>query len=67
MDWHIELFTALPMDFLHLFVYQSIAFYLQLFLLNNGLEISSDTYDYYAVAAVTVAVAAATMLYPSHI
>lgn len=55
------------MDFLHLFVYQSIAFYLQLFLLNNGLEISSDTYDYYAVAAVTVAVAAATMLYPSHI
>lgn len=26
MDWHIELFTALPMDFLHLFVYKASPF-----------------------------------------
>lgn len=51
--------------FLTFICWQSIAFYLQLFLLNNGLEISSDTFDYYAAAVAVVA--AATMLYPSHI
>lgn len=53
----IELFMAIGRCvFLAFICLQCIAFYLQPFWLNNGLKISSRTYDYGGAAAATVAV-----------